>query len=338
MNKYAVLCLLLLFASCSRLQEFPIEGYFNGIYNPCKCENYKSILVIHGLGGYSAGDPDDLIRAIASKLGVSQTEDAVMRNICKNGKHYGSLLHADYEGGSHHLRIYNLYWHPSTQLPRCCLQAMDQQSDYDTLPMIQHIKETLVDGSLADAILYVSANRKEIQYPFEKTIELITSETNCENIIVAAYSLGSTILIDTLDEMENRAAAERFVYQIEEIFMLSNPTALFELHNWQDGRGCQWQWQDHSIGRFVFEKRKHDPDFQIVAISDPNDALTDIISDYYVPSNGEWKNAFLNEKVRNVKWSLFGLVNPLDAHSNYGENKTVLDMIIFGSYCPASCY
>lgn len=336
MHKPIFVTLLLFLASCTKLPEFPIEGEFSGINNTTDCENYKSVLVIHGLGGYSTGDPGDLIQAMKCKLGVRQTEDAVIRNFYKDGKYYGSLLHADYEGAFDHIRIYNLYWHPSTELPRCCLQGLDEQTKCDRLPMIQTIKKDLVNGSLADAILYVSSNRKIIQYPFEKTIELIASETNCEDIIIVGYSLGGSILIDTLDEMENRDLAQRFVRQIDELFMLSNPAPLFELENWTD-LDCEWQWKEQALGRFVYEKRKQDPDFQIIAISDPNDALSYIIQDYYVPSQCGWKNAFLNQKVRNVKWALFGLINPNDAHSNYGENKTVLDMIIFGSYCTSMC-
>lgn len=323
--------LLMILTSCARLPEFPVQGTFPGINSELACQNSMSLLIIHGLGGYGENDPDALIHQIQKKLKLCKVSDDVVYEIVKEDALYGSLAYADYEGINGSLRIYSLYWHDATELPRGMLTNIDQQTSCYRIPLMNRLKENYVDSAVADGLLYASSYRKVIQYPFEKTIEWIQAERPDDRIMVVGFSLGSTVLIETLDEMRNDIIAQNFIRQISEVFMLSNPAPLFDLAKLNCGNAeYDWQWHNWAVGRFVYEKRKSQPDFQIVAISDPNDALSYIVQDHYVPSECGWSNAFLNQKVRNVKWSFFGLINPITAHTAYGQNKNVQDMIIYG--------
>lgn len=331
MKKYFALLLLLVFASCVRLKEIPIQASFQGISNKECYLNPMNLLIVHGLGGYSEGDPQTLVCATRRKLKLIQVGDSVYRHIFKDGKYYGYLVYTDYEGPLDLLRIYNLYWYPTTSIAKLVLQDIDDENSSNRIKMIKEIKQNNVNNTASDVILYVSNFRKEIQYPFEKTFEWIVNERCGQDVTVVGFSLGSSIVIDTLDEMGNREIAANFSRQIKEIFMLSNPTPLFDLAKWNIiADQISWDWKSLSLGRFVFEKRKYCSDFKIIAISDPNDALS-YIANTYIPSDFGWENAYQNVQVRNVKWSFFGLVNPMKAHTGYGKNKKVLDLIIYGS-------
>ena len=103
---------------------------------------------------------------------------------------------------------------------------------------------------------------------------------------------------------------------------------------------CNWDWSRNSVGRFIANKRCSLPDFQIVNITDPNDLFSYNLEGIKVTcGDGETKEAFANAKVRNVKWSYFGLINPVTAHSGYGRNCSVLGMILYGNRCcTCSCH
>lgn len=335
MRKSYAFVFLILFFGCVRLKEISVNDSFSGLIGEPYCQNQMNLLIVHGIGGYSKGDPDTLIHAIERKLGLIQTSSPVVRDIIKDNIFYGHLIHTDYQGPYNNLRIYVLCWHSTTAVPRTLLQHIDDQYAPFRLPMVRKTKKNYINNPIADAILYVSSYRKEIQYPLEKTIEWINTERPCQDVTIVGFSLGSTMLIDTLDEMCNQELAINFIKQIKEIFMLSNPTPLFDLAKWDancDASESNWEWNDWSIGRLVHEKRKSNPHFKIIAISDPNDAFSYVTNDY-VPSDLGWEKVYINVGVRNVKWSFLGIVDPIEAHVGYGSNKTVLDLIVFGRQC-----
>ena len=332
MTKYLTLLGLLILTSCTRLKDIPVETSFQGINSEFSNQEPINILTVHGLGGYAKGNPEFFEKTIKQKLKLTQVENPITRHIFKGNDYYGYLVHTDFKNASHTVRIYNLFWYPTTALARSTLEKIDEQSSSNRMEMVQEMKEKYVDNTLADAVLYVSDYRKEIQYPFEKSFEWIVNEIKGQQITIVGYSLGSTIVIDTLDEMKNQGVALDFIKQMKEIFMLSNPSPLFELSKWNRvTEQFSWEWKDWSIGRIVSEKRKYSPNFKVIAFSDPNDPLSYIVENYYIPSDSGWQNAFKNIQVRNIKWAIFGMINPIEAHTGYGRNKKVLDMIIFGN-------
>jgi hypothetical protein len=156
--------------------------------------------------------------------------------------------------------------------------------------------------------------------------------------------------------------------QISSFFMLSNPVPLFAMAKmdvpdrppfpYNDGQNCNvdahldtqklfedscddvwnWNWSQNTLGRFIQKKRCGLPDFQIVSFSDPNDIVSYAVKGIKTNCvNGEDKEIFVNAKVRNVKYSFFGLVNPLKAHTGYGANCSVQYMILNGNHVEGSC-
>lgn len=338
--KQILTCLMALsLTSCVTLRELPIESSFSGITDHMQTPKCANLLIVHGLGGFSKGDPETLVAAIKNRLNFLEIDRPCARQIIKDNITYGYLVHTDLEDSSHNsLRIYQLYWHPSTARARSFLEDIDAQNTSHRVSLINTVKKDYVDSAFAEAILYVSNYTDEIQYPFKKAIEWIAQETCGEALSIVGFSLGGAMLIDALENLENQHLKENFVKQVADIYFLSNSSPLFELALLSKcpRTSLKWNWQEFPIGRFVHEKRKYDPDFHIIAVSDPNDALSFVVKDHYVPSRCGWENAYINQEVRNVKCSFCGLINPADAHTGYGKNPRVLDMVIYGTrnfYC-----
>ncbi|MEM1283681.1 MAG: hypothetical protein AAGG81_09035 [Chlamydiota bacterium] len=375
---------IIAFSSCTRLREFPVQGTFEGIETALNRQSTTSLLIVHGMGGFSEGDPDTLVKTVEIQLNLQKCAPECIREIIdeETGKFYGVLKRQEYCRCCypHNLRIYTLDWSQATSEEKERLQYFDSHctADRHRLPFVREMKGQNINNSFADTILYVSGYKQEIQYPFVQAIRWIQEDAfddvRHENVIVG-FSLGGVICIDALDAMQDsnnqqlhddssEEIAKRFIRDTSGFFMVSNTYPLFELadthpfvvHKYDDSKNCNdidlcqqtepneefacdklaWDWEKSTIGRFVHEKRKSAPCFQIVAINDPNDFLGYNSIGYPVPiRNGGYLNAFLNEDVRNSTVAIFGFINPKDAHTKYGRNAKVLGMIIYG--CQPCC-
>lgn len=338
---FSFFILLLCLTSCY-MREFPLHGDFDGVKTSIDRQHNVSVLFIHGVGGYSEGEPDEMINAIVKKLGLCKTGDQcweIARNSCNQPKVYGYLRRQDFADpcSASGIRFYTLDWKASIWEAKAYLRHIDRQcaSTRDRLCLIKQIKKEVINNGLADVLLYFSKYHEEVQFPFEQAIGWIEEDScadACHEIIVVGFSLGSTIFLNTLDEMHckdkfSQVSVDGFVNKISSFFMLSNTHPLFEL---TEKNPCGSCCDSTVLSRFIQRKRVTLPEFQIVAFSDPNDPLSYIVQDYYLPSTCYCKNAFVNEKVRNAKWSLFGFVNPINAHTGYWENSKVIDAITFG--------
>lgn len=157
--------------SCVRLKEFPIVGNFEGVKTSLDRNGAVSVFIIHGVGGYSEGDPDYFIKTMAARLHLLKSNPVCIREITDESdgclRSYGYLKRYDFSGYCNEriVRVYVLDWSNTTKGEKIRLQRMDAASSGDRLAFINKIKETLVDKDLPDAVLYLSNYREEIEYP-----------------------------------------------------------------------------------------------------------------------------------------------------------------------------
>jgi hypothetical protein len=368
---FLFLCFYL--SSCTHLRDFPHEGEFEGIKTALDRDSCVSVLMVHGVGGYPDGDPDTLILAIKNKLNLWEDGEACVREIADDHSGcnmvYGYLTRRDFHGVNkpYNLRIYSLDWLNATWLIKGTLECVDKKNDDERVAIAKLLKREVVTKNIVDAILYTSDYRSEIQYPVIQTIRWIQEDAkdDChhENIVVG-FSLGSSMVIETLDTMlghsekavsldNNKQVAGQFIDQLSQFFMLSNVTPFFELletrskdqakyydkktcnaptacETYELPEDCKLTLRGRATGRFIMKKRETCPNFQIVAFNDPNDPLGYLLEDNDFPLECKWSRPFINERVRNVKWSFFGFINPIEAHIGYAQNNEVAKMIIYG--------
>ena len=311
--------------------------------------------------------------AIKNKLNLWEDGEVCVREVADDhsgcNKVYGYLTRQDFRGVNkpYNLRIYSLDWLNATWSIKSTLECVDKKNDSYRTPLAKLLKSEVVAKNIVDAILYTSDFRSEIQYPVIQAIRWIQEDAkqdrHHENIVIG-FSLGSPMVIETLDTMightektiqdgKNKTVAEQFIKELSGFFMFSNVSPFFELlettakdeSKYYDDKkcnapsvckaygfpdDCKLSLRGRAVGRFIEKKRETCPDFQIVAFTDPNDPLGYILDENDFPQGCKWSHPYINEKVRNVKWSFLGFINPIDAHIGYAQNKEVSKMIIFG--------
>jgi len=343
-NLIFIVCCL---TSCAHLKEFPIEGNFEGVATALNRNGTVSLFITHGAGGFSPKDPDTFIRALAVNLQLHRCDPLPTRTVIGENsefpKTYGYLKRWDfYRHDGKSVRVFVLDWSPLTKSYKRRLQSIDSKNRNGRLFAINAIKNSVINDDIPDALLYLSHLKSDIEHAVVQSLCWINEaakQSKNENIVVG-YSLGGLLVINALDTMLRTEVlykeGKKYLDDISSVFFLSNAYPLLELTANQsevqdDIRFSDvWDWRQSSLGRFVFAKRQTLPQFQVVAIHDPNDIISFCATDYFVPAVGGCLNAFLNENVRNVKTALFGMVDPFDAHRGYGSNQQVLYMLIFG--------
>lgn len=263
---FAALIMLTLLTSCTRLREFPVNGTFDGIETALNRQSTTSLFLVHGMGGFSEGDPDTLVKTVEVQLNLQKCAPECIREIIdeETGKSYGFLKRQDYCGCccSHNLRVYSLHWTNATWEEKARLRYFDSHCSAakHRLRFVNEIKQQNINNSVADTVLYISGYKKEIQYPFVQAIRWIQEDAadDCqhENVVVG-FSLGGIICIDALDSMQDsdnhqlydessELIAKQFIRDTSAFFMVSNTYPLLELadshpyitHNYEDGKNC----------------------------------------------------------------------------------------------------
>lgn len=354
--------------SCaSSKRVIPAQGEFDGIKTALQRQDCVNIVMIHGMAGYSPGDPDTLKNAIVKHLKLCKTEKDCKREIIgeiqNKPYYYGDLKREEFKDicNSKVVRFYVINWHPTVDVQKRRLVKMDEHLKECREKSIAELKSMLINNTTADTLLYISSFRPEIEHPVIQSIRWIMEdsppEKSCENLVVG-YSMGGSLFINSLISMQNDPSSEdnkeiskEFIDHTSAVFFLSNSYPLNELledhpkrdYLYDDQQGCEltadslnpqddaWNWKTSPVGLFVHEKRQTIPDFQIVSFCDPNDLFGYYATGYLVPTpNGEDLNAFFNKVVINVKSTPFGFLDPRDAHTGYGKNPKVIRLIIDG--------
>lgn len=240
---------LVLLPACSTLVTPPICEHFEGVQAALERESHVSILVVHGMSGYSEGDPHSLISGITSELGLRPDGASCDRQIIRESpyKNYGCLERQDYSSPycPYHLSVYVLDWRPTTWEEKSDVRCLDKVGPpgCGRLKFINKLKNDFIDNGLGDVLLYLGNYADEIRYPFEQSIRWVYQDSKdfCQNeIYVVSFSMGGEMFLDALDDMrvlrqsdeDDRFAVqvrEAFIAQMSGFFMLSNQIPLFEL-------------------------------------------------------------------------------------------------------------
>lgn len=374
--RYSLIFLLLvLVSSCARPKEFPLTGEFEGIKTALQRQDCVNVVMIHGMGGYSYGDPDTLKNAIVNQLQLCKSGPDCVREIVGESTgspyYYGDLTKEEYRSlcNGKTVRFYVINWHPTVDAQKKRLYQIDRHMSARREKSIQEIKTTLINQTSADTFLYFSAFRSEMEHPIIQSIRWIVEDSkslsSTDNFVVG-YSMGGTLFINSVismrhGEASNQEIAKNFISNTAAVYFLSNGYPLAELvedhpekkYEYDDSQNCEltaitqnlqddiWNWKKSPIGLFIHEKRESCPNFQIVSFYDPNDIFGYYVTEYPVPGKYGDKNAFLNECVINARPSAFSFLDPRESHTGYGKNPRVISLIINGlssQYCKNTCY
>ncbi|SCA63155.1 hypothetical protein SCG7086_AL_00100 [Chlamydiales bacterium SCGC AG-110-P3] len=237
----AALCIGMMLVSCLPLPKLNTCGDFDGVSNSLKEDNIVSLFISHGMGGYSEGDPHDLIGGLIKELGMVPEGDPKTRKILKGDptRVYGCFERQDYCNpcNGHQLRIYFLDWRQATWDEKSVLRRIDEvcNEDCKRVPFIRQWRKQLITDVVADVSLYLGAHGDQIRYPFKQAIRWIyqdSKDLNNHEIVSIGFSLGSQMLLDALDDMREDGthkndpasviARHHFIEDTRAFFLMSN--------------------------------------------------------------------------------------------------------------------
>ncbi|MEO1250885.1 MAG: hypothetical protein AAFW81_00905 [Pseudomonadota bacterium] len=183
----------------------------------------------------------------------------------------------------------------------------------------------------------------------------VAAHLSGQEFAIVTYSLGSFLLLDTLDEFrlwpgdlgppETTCALMPAVLDETPVYMFSNQVALLlaaHPHFGCDPNGACTVFSEFGSDRTrLVDPRAHGdaPDadaacketarLRLIAFNDPNDVMGYRLPDILLesPLIGD----VINVRVRNPAFGVPGLfVSPASVHSNHGENKAIIDFILDG--------
>jgi hypothetical protein len=354
-----VLLLTLCSTGCITLSERSIDHNFDGLQAAMSRSGTVCMLLVHGMGGYSTGDPQTLIGAIQTQLHlrpIATTDQPIgPTDVDKN---VGSLTRQDLKSADGRvLRIYTLKWEPLTEGLKRQYLAYDATpaSARLRLPIFNDVKQSLMNENVPDVVLYVGGYRPVLQKAVRAALGRIQHDLGDNKdyeYFFVTFSLGSKIVFDVVDQMDNEANAahhDEIVDRTASFFMLANQLPLLGLGNVDPATAPETS--GHVAGyesmlRFV--RRKHQRqqsatapspgtqpaggELSIVAVSDPNDLFSYSIPPYV---KQQFPATFVNVVLSVAKTGYWiptegYVINPMAAHTGYGHDPDVIKLIIDG--------
>lgn len=360
----SLLLLLTIGSACSRLNVYKTFGdnfrenqKFNGIKDITSNPDNKhlNILFIHGMGGYSNNDPEPLVESIKKQYPYLKQVGSVETNKLKHeGRVVGVLSITKTESKSRDRSItYSvLDWGAVTYDIKNVIKCNDKDIHYDTTDRLSVTKaiRSFINHNIGDVALYAGDYKTAMQIPVRLAIKHIGGKHNNIPNIVITFSLGSTMLFDTLYKMTEekgraKLAANALKNNNKLLIMLSNQIPIIHLSEItakkitknKGKQNLQITSSIKAIGSFVNAIKKSNNAArslpQIIAISDPNDILSYPIFENMKRLHPNTFITVLTSVSRKGYWlpKLGRFTHYGKAHSNYGTDKKVLDIIMKGS-------
>lgn len=357
----SLIVIALLFASCSTgcitLSERSIDHDFEGLRAAMSRSQTVCMLLVHGMGGYSTGDPQTLIGAIQTQMNLWPIKPPDTSPSEDLDKSVGSLVRQDLQSRDGHvLRIYTLTWESLTvQLKRQYL-AYDElpQNTRLRLPIFNDVRQSLMNENVPDVVLYVGRYKPVLQKAVRAALARIQRDLGTDKdyeYFFVSFSLGSKIVFDVVDEMDNEANAahrDEIVDKTASFFMLANQLPLLGLGNVEPGNASVPGQVAGYESMLRFVRRKHQRresasapspqaqpaggELSIIAVSDPNDLFSYPIPPYV---KQQFPATFVNAILSVAKTAYWiptegYVVNPMEAHTGYGHDPDVIKLIVDG--------
>jgi hypothetical protein len=190
--------------------------------------------------------------------------------------------------------------------------------------------------------------------------DLGNTSVTAGDIAIVSSSMGSSLVFDTVSRVgetgtqSERAAVNAFLQRSKRLYMFANQIPLLDLRELGDVSGPDWlnaypcserppssaapSTGSRSLRNFLLLRRNVASPTEaldsslvlnVVAFSDPNDLLTYGLSERFKTKCTPAR--FANVTVTNAKtgWLFVG-ANPVEAHTGYDVNPTVLDLLVRG--------
>jgi hypothetical protein len=318
---------------------------FRGVLDVIKnTDKNVNILFVHGMGGYSqtdgVSDPCKVAQDIERGLGIKQ-------KISKDNKNDALYCLGTFEYEGQKILFQSNQWGYLTSYTKRRLR----ENDHDP-KIVKHrsktttyIKDYLFNDGFADAVMYTGEAKQAIKDNVARSIELINSSNDNTITIIITFSLGSKIVVDTVNDMHAKGKLGSLANSVEMIYLMANQIPLINIG---DGRVFYPDKADKITTKLTEEYERFNllltptkitslanERIKIVAFTDPNDLLSYTLNS---KTMGSLKDSYVNVGISvatNTYYIPFkkeyGVVNYVTAHTGYVHNDKVRDLLMNGN-------
>ncbi len=351
---WLVLGLTLLFlaalSGCAPLTYHSFDSGYAGLerrLNRAKTNGaVMHMVVVHGIGNHAVGYSQALADGLARELRLEELHDDVTNGLHSALGVTNWLREYTLSNDSRVIRFHEVTWTPTTTNIKAAAFVKDATLDPHRVWLNRTLKDTLMDESLPDAVLYMNPSfRRYMQEPILETMARVATNAGPgDAIVLVAQSLGSKMTFDTALEYASDTNVVRFTEKMTDIIMLANQLPLLHLAMASNleapysmsnfvvlSRTNSWKhFQKHG-----WDTNSEDYDLRIVAATDPNDLLSYPLRRRDVAPGQNGGTNDIKVTVGNIyshnAWAIpFLFENPESAHDNYPENAWLLRMLAHG--------
>lgn len=318
-----------------------------------------NVLLIHGMGTHTTQWALSLMTQVSQALSFHWEGPLPVPANLPNG---ALLYQVELSDKTRVAHVAAILWSPitadakkalcydATQVTPACTAA-DALSKDKRAKINAELKNQLMDDAMSDVTFYMNDSggeriRKGIEDALLRTLSnegmtLASLSTGAVPtaktvpLFIISESLGSKIIVDSLQEFESDQRTQAFAEQargnIHSLFLLANQIPLLNLglvdSNGQPDPYLHLKKLAHERHNYRKNRLPEKP-LQVVAFSDPNDLLTYQLQPNALPP-GE---ATISNVVVSNDCTWFGLFeNPDTAHTSYFETNPVVNAIAHGS-------
>jgi hypothetical protein len=329
------------------------NAQFRGILDVIKeTDKNVNILFVHGMGGYSStdgvSDPCKVVNDLKENLKTEQVIDTSNKNSLLNctGKinNQGQVI-----------SIQSNYWGNLTWLTKDILR------DHDHDPIIvKHrsksttfIKDNLFNDGFADAVMYTGEAKKAIKDSLVASIKRLNDSNSNAITIIVTFSLGSKIVVDTVQEMSANKTLGPLENSVEMVYLMANQIPLINTGDRRDyfpyeGEESNADKKETFTSELTAKYERFNllltptlsssrikDRIKIVAFTDPNDLLSYTLN---AKTMGNLKDNYVNVGISVATKTFYipfykddGIVNYYKAHTGYVFNDKVRDFLLHGN-------
>lgn len=312
---------------------------FDGLVNIINTSNSDvNIMFLHGMDGYASRDnrvdPCFVIDNLRKAYGLEPANNPFPQLFCNN----------TFSVGNKNVQLTSLHWNDLTSLRKSDLASIDNDPNLaeNRAGMTKIIRQELINDGFSDALMYTGVYRKPIINRVINNLKKMNdAQPDAINIFIT-FSLGSSILVDTIKELEKRNELKLLKNKVEMVYMLANQIPLINLGTQEintlfkvkSTTPSQYSQLEKVLNIPVNLEKSEDPKIRVVAFTDPNDLLSYPLDP---DSMGNLKNMYVNAAVSIAKktyylpfFKQYGVVNYLEAHTGYVHNPTVNNLLLYG--------
>lgn len=349
---------------------------FSGIDSFFSKGNTVKVLMIHGVGthvpGYATRIRENLAKNLNLTVFSKRPKDITLINPNDKKTKIGNLrvIRMQDEAKTKEMLFYELTWSDITS-PQKEILSYDTSGEYaHKRAAFNHLMKKFLDDTVPDPMIYMmdkdslilNATKQSTCWmlgynwdnlkPEQGAVCQVKSydqikDLGSENIVFITHSLGSRILMDSIDEIVTQISnddlktdknAQLIINELKNqqitVFMMANQLPILQIGLPKPKVSNQFTQYCTKNGK-MYDKRVFKK-VNIVAFSDPNDLLS-----YDVPQSfvDEYIDSRMCPDVTNVSINIseqisafgVGVVNPVTAHTEYDNDSRVIEMIARGT-------